>query len=94
MDESDKNIFINFKIHIYATSLPLFLKSFFVNIRKINSTLSLHKKWSFQMRIPSVNVTRSTGNYEFSHIYRRNPYWKTSFFVPRVYGPKRLQTAK
>ena len=46
------------------------------------------------MRIPSVNVTRSTGNCEFSHIYRRNPYWKTSFFVPRVYGPKRLQTAK
>ena len=31
-------------------------------------------KWSFLLRVSSVNVTKSAGNW-------RNPYWKTSFFV-------------
>ena len=43
--------------------------------------LTLHKKWNFQLRVSSVNVTRSTGNCEFGHIYWRNPWWKTSFFM-------------
>ena len=38
---------------------------------------TLHKKWSFPLRISSVNVTKSG----FGHIYRSNPWWKTSFFV-------------
>ena len=37
---------------------------------------TLHKKWSFPLRISSVNVTKSAGNF-----YWRNPWWKTSFFV-------------
>ena len=45
--------------------------------------LALHKKWSFPLRISSVNVTKSAGNCGFGHIYWRNPYWKTSFFVQR-----------
>ena len=36
---------------------------------------SLHKKWSFPLKISSANMTK------FGHIYWRNPYWKTSFFV-------------
>ena len=28
-----------------------------------------------------VNMTKSTGNWGFGHIYRRNPQWKTSFSV-------------
>ena len=39
--------------------------------------ISLHKKWSFSLRISSVNATKSVNGL----IYWRNPYWKTSFFV-------------
>ena len=42
---------------------------------------TLHKKWSFLLRISSVNVTKSAGNCGFGHIYWRNPQWKTSFFM-------------
>ena len=34
---------------------------------------SLQKKWSFPLRISSVNVTKSVGNCGFGHIYWRNP---------------------
>ena len=34
---------------------------------------TLHKKWSFPLRVSSVNVTKIAGNCEFSHIYCRNP---------------------
>ena len=37
------------------------------------------KKWSFSLRISLVNVTKSTGNRGFGHIYWRNPEWKTLF---------------
>ena len=30
---------------------------------------TLHKKWSFRLRISSVNVTKSSGNCGFGHIY-------------------------
>ena len=43
--------------------------------------LTLHKKWSFPLRISSVNLTKSAGNYGFRHIYRRNHKWKTSLLV-------------
>ena len=42
---------------------------------------ALHKKWSFPLRISSVNVTKSAGNCGFGQIYWRIPKWKTSFFV-------------
>ena len=42
---------------------------------------TLHKKWSFPLRISSVNVTKSAGSCAFGHIHCRNAYWKTSFFV-------------
>ena len=32
----------------------------------------LHKKWSFPLRISSVNVTKSAGSCGFSHIYWGN----------------------
>ena len=41
----------------------------------------LHKKWSFLLRISSVNVTKSAGKCGFGHIYWKNSQWKTSFFV-------------
>ena len=41
----------------------------------------LHKRWSFPYRIFSVNLTKCTRNCGLGHIYWRNPWWKTSFFV-------------
>ena len=34
---------------------------------------TLHKKWSFPLRISIVNVTKSTVSCRFGHIYWRNP---------------------
>ena len=34
--------------------------------------MPLHKKWSFPLRISSVNVTKSAGNCGFDHIYWKN----------------------
>ena len=47
----------------------------------VSLTLSVHKKWSFPLRISSVNVTKSAGICGFGNIYWSNPYWKTSFLV-------------
>ena len=47
----------------------------------IFSHLALRKKWSFPLRISSVNVTKSAVSCGFGHIYWRNLSWKTSFFV-------------
>ena len=44
-------------------------------------SLALHKKWSFSLRISSVNVTKSAGKCRFGHIYWGNPSWETLFFV-------------
>ena len=52
---------------------------------------------SFRLRISSVNVTKSAVNYGFVHIYWRNPWWKTSFFVRwmfRAWIPKILKFSK
>ena len=35
--------------------------------------LALHKKWSFPLRISSVNVTKSPVSCRFGHIYWSNP---------------------
>ena len=40
-----------------------------------------HKKWGFPLRISPVNVTKSAVSSGFGHLYRRNPSWKTLFFV-------------
>ena len=49
---------------------------------RILSQFGLHcKKRNFPLRISSVNVTKSAGNYGFSHIYWRNSQWKISFFA-------------
>ena len=42
--------------------------------------LTLRKKWSFTLRISSINATKSAGNSGIGHTCWRNPYRKTSFF--------------
>ena len=43
--------------------------------------ITLHKKWSFLLRISSVNATKFAVSCEFRHSYWTNTKWKTSFFV-------------
>ena len=45
------------------------------------SSLTLHQKWSFSLRISSVNMAKSAVSCGFCHSYWRNPWWKTSFFL-------------
>ena len=59
---------------------PLFKVAAF-NVALFDVTLlTLHEKWSFPLRIFSVNMTKSAGNCGFGHIYWRNPQWKTSLY--------------
>ena len=51
-----------------------------MSVDVIMVVLSLHKKWNFPSRISLVNVTASPVSCALGHIYRRNPWWKTSFF--------------
>ena len=54
----------------------------FVMMETSHQNSTLHKKWSFTLRIFSVNVTKSWPvSCRFDHIYWRNSSWKTSFFV-------------
>ena len=39
------------------------------------------QKMEFSIKISLVNMTKSAENCGFGHIFKRNPYWKTSFFV-------------
>ena len=76
-------------LYIFASSyLHYFSLSILIHFSKptIWKTLNLlhaltAKKWSFPLRISSINVTKSAGNCRSGHIYWRNLYWKTSFFV-------------
>ena len=36
-------------------------------------SFTLYKKWSFLLRVSSVNVTKSAGNFGFGHIYWGKP---------------------
>ena len=50
------------------------LKFFIVHVKtEQNFQKLLHKKWSFTLRISSVNMTKSTVSCGFGHIYWRNP---------------------
>ena len=59
--------------------MVIVLKKGQIETTESSSSWTLHKKWSFPLRISSVNVTVASCG--FSHIYWKNPYWKTSFFV-------------
>ena len=53
----------------------LWTKLFFYDIFSVTSVsfCSLHKKWSFPLRISSINVTKFAEKCGFSHIYWGNP---------------------
>ena len=69
------------------------LKTFTIFIGKhlCRSIFSLHKKWSFLLRISSVKVFRAAGNCGFGHIYLRNPNEKFHFLYSAFYKVADLQ---
>ena len=72
-DWSEPSVLFKFTSHSMLASV----KVKFMHVEE----LTLHKKWSFPLKISSVNVTKFAGNCSFGQIYWRNPWWKTSFFV-------------
>ena len=56
--------------------------------------ITLNKKWSFLLRISSVNVTKSAVPCRFGHIYWRNPEWKTSFWGQKPFNCKSRRPGK
>ena len=82
----DKKKSLSHGLHIICSLFLLYWSCHFVVFRSDLHYVKyvetpLHKKWSFPLRISSVNVTKSAANCGFGHIYWRNPQWKTSFFV-------------
>ena len=74
--------FINQNVMVDPSVYFIFAQSISLSERQqFTCTISLHTKWSFPLRISPVNVTKSAVSCEFGHIYWRNPWWKTSFFV-------------
>ena len=57
-------------INKHNTSIRKYIKNILVESEQ---QLSLHKKWSFPLRISSVNVTKSSDSCGSGHIYLRNP---------------------
>ena len=49
-----------------------------VLVDTVNKSSTLHKTWSFSLRMPSVNMTKPAVSCGFGHIYWRNP--KSKFF--------------
>ena len=44
----------------------------FLNFLRNSTLFAIHKKWSFPLRISSVDVIKYAGNCGFGHIYWRN----------------------
>ena len=52
-----------------------------VNVSTIAKTLlPVHKKWSFPLRISSVNVTKFAENFEFGHIWLKKSLMENFIF--------------
>ena len=54
-------IFVGWNLQFYLYSLKTFIKYFFHWPQGIWTTLALHKKWSFPLRITSVNISCGFG---------------------------------
>ena len=48
-----------------------------LDLDKVLDLYNTGQKWSFPLKISSVNVTKSAENCGFGHIYWRNPQWQT-----------------
>ena len=87
----ERNIYSN----IFGVSWPMWICRKLLTIRYISAwfhalrmyvLITVHKKWSFPLRISSVNVTKSARNWLFGHIYWKISSWKTSIFCAMSKG--------
>ena len=62
-----------------ASSFVSFIKTFKVLSQQLCFNYTLHKKWSFPLRISSLNVTKFALSCGFGDIYWRHPYRKLHF---------------
>ena len=69
IEYSENKVYLTLKI-FFSCSTFQFVVSFFI---VLYCFFTLHEKPSFQLKIFSVNVTRSGGNCGFGHIYCRDP---------------------
>ena len=67
----------SFRFFIEILSIPNLSGWYWANPQ--NLMHPLHKKWSFPLRISSVNVTKSAGKCAFGNIYWRNLNGKLHF---------------
>ena len=62
------------KILYLKMNIEFVYRSVFRTLSSIyDGSFSPHKKWNFHLRISSVNLTKTTGNWGFGHVYWRNP---------------------
>ena len=70
-----------FQLHVNCMFVEWSLRKNGISARNLfvkfehNLKWTLHKKWSFLLRISSVNVTKPAVNCGFGHNYWRNPQW-------------------
>ena len=57
---------------IFPTDTKLLIHTQLRVVFRTLSSISLHKKWSFSLRISSINVTKYAVSCRFGHIYWRN----------------------
>ena len=73
-------IAITLATYFYLKSVNKYDDNNSSNISFVNQKdKTLHKKWSFPLRVSSVNVTKSVENSGFGHIDWRKPKLKISF---------------
>ena len=85
-----ENMLTNFSYSQYSeflwkTDQPI-TSQCYISVPPCGFWITTHKKWSFPWRISSENVTRSAVSCGFGHIYWKNPYRKTSFFVQWMFS--------
>ena len=91
-----------YTVYIIIISTNFLVRKFCGNVQFSQSfgwiAQTLHKKFSFPLRISSVNVTKSATDCGLGHIYGRDPEWKTLFVQWKLCGncafPRNFYTRK
>ena len=79
------NFLLKTKILERLTTYNSHVMKYFWKENLAHTLLTLHKKWSFPLRISSVHVTKSAVSCGFGHIYWKSPQWETSLFVQCIF---------
>ena len=89
-----KNRYRFYSFWLRIASSHDFFKIFLIFFKSSNQIIffiiqhALNKKWSFPLKIFSVNVTKSAGNCGFVHIYWRNRNGKLFYLFYALHAPK------